>query len=290
MPINHVSDTAHWVAMYRALESDRPDALFRDPFARRMAGDHGASIVRAMPLLGDWAASAVVVRTAVIDELILDCIRQGACGVLNLGAGLDTRAYRLPLPPGLHWLDVDLPEMVAYRRSCLRTATPACVHAQLAADVTDMRALDKVVAATRDVDGPWLVLSEGLLVYLKPTDVAAVATRLQACAGLRWWLTDLVSPLLLDLVGPCWPSGEAAASAPFRFAPGDSAAFFEPLGWIEEVFRSTLDDAVRLDRAPIMTQWFSSFALPWWPAGQHSLRRMCGTALLRRSGSDRHRP
>ena len=37
-PISHVSDTAHWVAMYRAMESERPDALFRDPHARRLAG------------------------------------------------------------------------------------------------------------------------------------------------------------------------------------------------------------------------------------------------------------
>jgi methyltransferase (TIGR00027 family) len=293
MPICHVSDTAHWVAMYRAFESERPDALFHDPYARRMAGDHGASIARELPELsfGSSVAWAVVVRTAVMDELILDCIRRGAGCVLNLGAGLDTRAYRLPLPPELHWLDVDLPEMVAYRRNCLRSATPACVHAHLAADVTDARALDKLLATTAKVDAPLLVVSEGLLVYLAPAQVSALATRLNAQAGLglRWWLTDLVSPLLLDLVGARWPSGEAAASAPFRFAPADSAAFFEPLGWTEEVYRSTLDEAVRLNRAPVMTQWFSSFALPWWPAGQHSVRRMCGTALLRPAGVGTHK-
>ncbi|MEY4752129.1 MAG: hypothetical protein RIQ60_4343 [Pseudomonadota bacterium] len=305
MPICHVSDTAHWVAMYRALESERPDALFRDPHARRLAGEHGAAIVRDTPL-GHETAWAVVVRTAVMDALILDCVRQtgGACGVLNLGAGLDTRAYRLPLPPGLRWLDVDLPEMVAYRRSCLRGATPACVHTHLAADVTDVRALGRLLAAhceqaradvqadtyanALQADGPWLVVSEGLLVYLQPADVAALATRLRACARLQWWLTDLVSPLLLQLVGPRWPSSEAAACAPFRFAPADSAAFFAPLGWTEALYRPTLDDAVRLGRAPVLTQWLGSLACwPWWPAAgvQHhnSLQRLCGTALLRPS-------
>ncbi|MGD0484992.1 MAG: hypothetical protein ABSB58_10150, partial [Gemmatimonadales bacterium] len=38
LPIEHVSDTARWVAVHRAMESERPDALFRDPFARRLAG------------------------------------------------------------------------------------------------------------------------------------------------------------------------------------------------------------------------------------------------------------
>ena len=42
--LRHISDTAHWVAFYRALESERPDALFHDPFARRLAGVRGARI------------------------------------------------------------------------------------------------------------------------------------------------------------------------------------------------------------------------------------------------------
>ena len=43
--ITHVSDTARWVAIYRAMESERPDALFRDPYARRLAGPRGEQIV-----------------------------------------------------------------------------------------------------------------------------------------------------------------------------------------------------------------------------------------------------
>ena len=45
MPVDNVSDTARWVAWYRALETERPDAIFRDPFARRLAGPEGEAIV-----------------------------------------------------------------------------------------------------------------------------------------------------------------------------------------------------------------------------------------------------
>jgi O-methyltransferase involved in polyketide biosynthesis len=38
MTIEHISDTARWVAFYRAMETERPDAIFRDPFARQLAG------------------------------------------------------------------------------------------------------------------------------------------------------------------------------------------------------------------------------------------------------------
>ena len=39
--IENISDTARWVAVYRAMETERPDAIFRDPFAARLAGDTG---------------------------------------------------------------------------------------------------------------------------------------------------------------------------------------------------------------------------------------------------------
>src|SRR5437773_1190282 len=42
--IRSVSDTALWVAMYRAYESERADALFSDPYARRLAGPRGEAI------------------------------------------------------------------------------------------------------------------------------------------------------------------------------------------------------------------------------------------------------
>ena len=45
--IRNISDTALWAAIYRARESDRPDALFRDPLARRLAGERGGEVVEA---------------------------------------------------------------------------------------------------------------------------------------------------------------------------------------------------------------------------------------------------
>jgi O-methyltransferase involved in polyketide biosynthesis len=47
--IRNVSDTAFWIAHHRAIETERPDALFRDPLAARLAGEHGEKIAAAMP-------------------------------------------------------------------------------------------------------------------------------------------------------------------------------------------------------------------------------------------------
>ena len=99
--IENVSDTALWVAVYRAMETARPDAIFKDPFAERLAGDKGVAIVGEMKQ-GRSMAWAMIVRTAVMDEIIMDRVNNGGVDtVLNLAAGLDARAWRLPLPPAL---------------------------------------------------------------------------------------------------------------------------------------------------------------------------------------------
>ena len=48
-PISHISDTALWVAVYRARESERADAVFRDPYASKLAGARGLQMAAAMP-------------------------------------------------------------------------------------------------------------------------------------------------------------------------------------------------------------------------------------------------
>src|SRR5207247_651317 len=69
-PIQHISDTARWVALYRAMESDRRDALFRDPYARRLAGERAERILAGMKRGRAWAWP-MIVSAAVLDELIL---------------------------------------------------------------------------------------------------------------------------------------------------------------------------------------------------------------------------
>jgi methyltransferase (TIGR00027 family) len=281
-PIRNVSDTALWTAMYRAFESDRVDALFIDPHARRLAGARGAAIVRALPH-GQSMAWAMVVRTAVIDEIVRACVAKGARTVVNLGCGLDTRAYRLDLPPDLRWLDIDLPGMVAYRRSLLRGEAATCDHADVAADVGESAALAGVLALARASAGPLLVVTEGLLVYLERAQVDALARGLHDEPLARWWLTDLIAPLLLHTVGRRWQPHLLAAHAPLRFAPANATAFFTPLGWREAELRSIWDESLRLRRpAPLSWFWGPLGAL-WFPGAQQSLQRMASVVLLERS-------
>src|SRR5207237_5789499 len=126
--IQHVSDTARWVALYRAMESERPDALFRDPYARKLAGERGERILASLPKGLAWAWP-MIVRTAVLDELILRTIeRDRVDTVLNLAAGLDARPYRLPLPYTLRWVEADFPDVIAYNQEKPEGEQPGCVQ------------------------------------------------------------------------------------------------------------------------------------------------------------------
>ena len=105
--VRSISDTARWVAYFRALETERPDALFRDPYAERLAGAHGFQIASTLPD-GNKHEWAWVARTYLFDQFLSRAIHDGADLVVNLAAGLDARPYRMNLPATLQWVEVDL--------------------------------------------------------------------------------------------------------------------------------------------------------------------------------------
>src|ERR1043165_2932773 len=100
--LRNISDTALWVAIYRARESERADAHFHDPYARRLAGERGEQIAADMQkgMKHEWP---MIARTVNIDQIVANCIAEGADMVINLACGLDARAYRLDLPANLKW-------------------------------------------------------------------------------------------------------------------------------------------------------------------------------------------
>ena len=277
-PIRNVSDTALWVAIYRAMESERSDALFSDPFARRLGGERGEAIVRAMPK-GAATSWPMVVRTAVMDEIILRCVGQGAATVLNLAAGLDARPYRLPLPSSLRWLHVDLPDMVDYFRVQMAGEAPHCELEFIAADMRDDDAKRDVFTRAA-MHGPVLVITEGLLVYLEADQVAGLARDLHDIAHAKWWLTDLASPMLLKFLEKQWAPRLKEGNAPFRFGPAEGTAFFAPFGWRETEFRSTWDESFRLQRTMRGAWLWKLFSRLQPKAKQEAGRRMSGIVLM----------
>ncbi len=254
--IRNVSDTARWVAVYRARETERPDAHFRDPFARRLAGERGEQIARSMPLgrNNDWS---MITRTCLGDDLINEQIRDGIDTVINLAAGLDARPYRMQLPPTLKWIEVDLPEILSYKEEILRDDKPVCSLERIRLDLSDAPARRDLFAQLGARASKALIISEGLLIYLTPEDVAGLAKDLAAPPSFQSWILDIASPGLLLMLAKKL-SRQLQHVAPFKFAPPEGPNFFIPYGWKPVDVRSLLKNAARLKR---LTFFMSLFAL-----------------------------
>jgi methyltransferase (TIGR00027 family) len=283
--IENISDTARWVAEYRAMETDRPDAIFRDPYARRLSGQRGRDIVRKLPQ-GQATAWAMIVRTAVLDEIILSTIaREHTDLVLNLAAGLDARPWRLPLPPALRWVDADLPAILEYKAKTLDGERPACRYEAVAADLTDAAARRALFARLGSEARRALVVTEGLLIYLTAGQVGDLARDLHVAGGFRWWTADLASPRLLKMLERHWGTALHAGNAPFRFGPAEGTGFFAPFGWREVSFRSALEEAHRLHRE-MRLAWLWRLMARLSPKKQREeFRRMSGYMLLERTAT-----
>ena len=282
-PVENISDTARWVAIYRAMETERPDAHFRDPFARELAGEQGARIMREMPG-GRSTAWAFVVRTCVFDELILRVVREfSADRVVNLAAGLDTRPYRMDLPASLSWVEVDLPGILEYKERKLATARPVCRLERVALDLSDAAARRTLFAGLSASASRVVVVAEGLLVYLSREEVGALAADLHAAASFRWWILDVVSPDLLRWLQRRYQRSLAAAGAPLRFGPEEGTEFYRPFGWKTVEFRSSFGEARRLRREMAGAWLYHLMMKLSSPARREKLHRMGGVALLERA-------
>ena len=245
--VENISDTARWVAIFRAEESERPDAVFHDPFARRLAGQKGEQIANAIEF-GRKNSWSFVARTYHFDELIMQHVGQGYDMIVNLAAGLDARAYRLQLPRTLKWVDVDLPGMINYKNEILQHEKPKCQYRAIALDLADRKARLGLFKQLNNECKKALVVTEGLLIYLTNEQVAELATDLSSQPHFRRWVFDLASPALLDMLKKEMQPGLEGSGAVFQFAPEEGEEFFEKYGWRSIESRSKLKTAAKLNR------------------------------------------
>ena len=279
-PIEHISDTALWVAYFRAIESERRDALFHDPYARILAGERGEMIAHNMRngMAGAWA---MIARTKSFDELILQTIRNQHCdAVLNLAAGLDSRPYRLELPASLRWIEVDLPDILDYKAEKLAGEHPACLLESVGLDLKDRDARNAFFNEVNGQAKNVLVVTEGLTLYLTAEQVASLADDLHAQSGFRWWLTEFISPQLLEYLQSSWNDQLSAGGASAQFSVEDNEGFYRQHGWNLAEYRSAMEESHRLKREMPLA-WLWRFLGRFMPKERmQSYRMMSGYALL----------
>jgi methyltransferase (TIGR00027 family) len=245
--IRNISDTALLAAVYRARETERQDALFRDPFARRLAGNRGDQIADSIPFSNrnTWAW---VMRTYLYDQFIAEQVQQGVDMVVNLAAGLDTRPYRMALPTALKWIEVDLPGILSYKEEILASEKPVCALERVRLDLSDTGARRELFAQLGRKAAKSLIITEGLIIYFSTDQVRELADDLAAPPAFQGWIVDLVSPGLLRLLQKNMDPSLSQSGSSLKFGPEEGPEFFVPYGWKPVDVRSPLKTAARFKR------------------------------------------
>ena len=117
--------------------------------------------------VGAALAHAGVIRTRFFDEHLVAACASGCRQVVLLGAGLDTRGFRLVWPHGVRLWELDREDVLGFKQEVLDGvgATPACARTALPVDLREDWATALVESGFhREQPTAWL--AEGLLLYL----------------------------------------------------------------------------------------------------------------------------
>jgi len=248
-----VSRTARLVAACRALD----ERVIRKPDldGRALAGEEALAHAAKLPAL----VTGIALRTRWIDERVTGfAADHDAAQVVLVGAGLDTRAWRLGLE-GATFFEIDLPGMLAYKREKL---APAPRQVLVAADLRVERVAQVLAHAPGfDPARPICAVWEGVSYYLPEAAVGAVLDDLAAAIGAR-------GLLLFDYVTARWVTAATRADAaivsqvarwgePMIFGFDDLAAALAAHGLevVEDV--ATEDLLARYGLPPATERWYA---------------------------------
>ncbi|MEU0588592.1 SAM-dependent methyltransferase [Streptomyces sp. NPDC006132] len=271
-PSAGVGQTALFIAWMRQLESERPDALFRDPLAAAML-----SALSQDPVLADVAEvikqthrsaegfpAYFAVRTRFFDDEILAAVRGGIRQVVTLAAGVDGRTVRLDLPAGTRWFEVELPEMTEFKDALVAgSGLPvACERRAVAADLREDWP-SALRAAGFDPGQPTVWLVEGLLMYLADAVGEALLAGLTdlSAPGSRLMLEHLKAAMLQEEGRPVRERVEEQG-AQWLSARDDLEQWLGGHGWQATVYAGD-DPRIGHGRtvAPLPACWLATAAL-----------------------------
>ncbi|MBV9449487.1 MAG: SAM-dependent methyltransferase [Streptosporangiaceae bacterium] len=225
------ADTAFWIAAVRARETERRDRLFADVYAHDLAGQRGCAIMAASERASGGENAFIPVRVRWFDDLIVSAAGRTRQVVL-LGAGLDTRAFRLDLPADLDWYEIDRHEVFTAKSNVLTDCMPRCRRHVVVADVGGDWS-PALLGAGFDPRAETLWVAEGLFFYLPEQAIVEMLRGAARICGSGSLLAadvtgtaGLDSPAMRPYRAWCERNG-----VPPPFGTDDPLALFAAGGW-----------------------------------------------------------
>ncbi len=173
----------------RAEETKKANGLVNDPRAVEIVEslDYDFDKWRKSPMF----LAGACVRTRMFDLITERFLAEHPTGtIVEIGCGLNTRFERLDNGEST-WFDLDLPDSIALRR---RYFNDQGRRRMLSGSVVDEQWLEPVV----DTGGPYLFLSEAVLVYLEEPAVRKVITQIATKCPGAWFVTDVAATKLVS--------------------------------------------------------------------------------------------
>jgi methyltransferase (TIGR00027 family) len=206
--------TAEYMALFRAIESSRPSdsRLFHDPFAPLFLRswrkwiyalakhDPGRRLVeRLLDRQSPGARAAGIARTKWIDDAVTRALETSTQLVL-LGAGFDTRAYRLPAAQRVNTFELDQSETSKAKQSILRSKMGSVPkHVQFVTIDFNKESISDTLSATGfDAKRPTCFLWEGVTNYLSAEAVDQVLLQISKAAAGSTLLFTYIDRRVLD--------------------------------------------------------------------------------------------
>jgi len=259
-----VGQTALFIAWQRHAESQRPDALFHDPFAaaliEHLAGTETHSHVSEVARRANFP-QYFVVRTRYFDDAIRAHLRRGVRQVVTLAAGVDGRAARVPCPAGTRWFELDLDDVIAFKREVMKRSGLAlqCDWRPLVADLTSDWA-SPLRAAGFDPAQPTIWLVEGLLMYLTTQNGDALVRQItQLSAPGSTFLLEHLDTMMMGDEGQEARARVESQGASWLSARDDIHDWLADYGWTATVHASadpTIAHGRHVTRIP--AGWFAA--------------------------------
>lgn len=248
MDINKISDTSYWTAAVRAVETKRSDSIFKDEVAIELIDSKEEEILASIPNSKKYSWG-IVTRTKIMDDYIEEIIeKENIDTVLNLGAGLDTRPYRLNLPIELNWVEVDFQHIINFKNEKLCGHTPICNLKRIPLDLHDYKHRKTLLKNIDAKANKVLVVSEGLLVYLSEEEVNYLATDLSKQDNFCFWLYDISTPTALEFANNIYKETLEKANMKMQFALPQDKLYFDKYNFHEHSRKYTNEQAYKLNR------------------------------------------
>jgi len=230
--------TARLNAYFRAEESKTINPLLTDSLAERLAGDMNEYFRKHKRVAGMGDSS--IVRSYYIENELLTpwCSAHKKSQIVQLGAGLDTRAYRFrPVQKGSHSIfEIDLPIIIRYKEKVLHSEEPLCSLIRIPTNLSDPTWASKLMKSGFSTETPSFWILEGLAYYIEQEAIISLLRKLaEMSTSDSKIFVDVCVPGLADLQ---W--GPYTRHFKWGVAKDEVSLFFASTGW--EVSSSFIDD------------------------------------------------